>query len=307
MTTVATAAREARSAPITPLTDDERSTFMRDGYLIIRNVLSAEEVDHLRRRAERLAKMGEVTNAVLREELYHRNSYKLTNVFNMTRDFDFLLDHPRVFGKLVSLIGWHIQLMGCELFIRGPSETQLITGFHTDLGQAQQQILPTPENLMLQVKAQFFLTDLSAPDSGNFLLIPGSHVWRVADQNPDCLIGPVNDSVREGKNEFGYQQVLVQPGDVLIFPWSLWHAVGPNTSGRTRVSVTLRYGQLALRPIDNHDTALRDERSGLTPRQRRVLGDVGPGHNYWKLPDQRDVISGNVLELMPDEMPATVE
>lgn len=295
MSTLAPEPVAGQDTPIEPMTAEEKDAFWRDGYLLLKGVLTPDEVEHLKRRAERLARIGEVTNAVLREKLYHQNSYKLTNVYGMTRDFDFLLDHPRVFGKLVSVMGYHLQLMGCELFIRGPSDNELITGFHTDLGEAQQQIVPSPENLVLQIKTQYFLTDLSQPDSGNFLLIPGSHRWRVASQNPDCLIDDVNEAVRQGKNEHGYQQVLAAPGDVLMFPYSLWHAVGPNHSGRTRVSVTLRYGQLALRQIDSHEAVLNDPRVELTPRRRRLLGDVGPTKNYWKVWDQREVITGGAV------------
>ncbi len=270
------------------MTPDEKERFFHDGYLCIPDVLTPDQVETLKAHVQDIVQDALATKTELREAVYHSGSFKVDNALKRSNVFDFLIDHPKVFGKLVSIIGNHIQLMGSEIFVRGPSE-QAITGFHTDLGEAMQQILPTQDNLMIQVKAQFFLTDLSTPDTSNFVVIPGSHRQRVPTPNVDCMVDHIND----GTVPKNARQILAKPGDVVIFPWTLWHAVGPNRTDRTRFSVTLRYGQLALRSIEDFDPVLREEGRMLTARQRRVLGDVGPApSSYWKPARQHEVIHG---------------
>jgi ectoine hydroxylase-related dioxygenase (phytanoyl-CoA dioxygenase family) len=284
------------------MTSEERETFLRDGYLLLPGVLTPEEVAAFRQRAEAVVAEAMARDAVFREATYHSNSFKVARLLERTDAFDELMDHPRVLGKLVSLIGHYIQVMGSEVFVRGAAD-EAITGFHTDLGEALQQILPTPDNPMLTVKIQYFLTDLSSADAGNFMVIPGTHFRRAATSNRECMIDEVNETVPPGSVPAGARQILARPGDVVAFPWTLWHAVAPNRSGRTRLSVTFRYGQLALRPLENYGGILRDPARVFTPRQRRLLGDlaISPAtgnYNYWKPQDQRQVMLGETVEVV---------
>jgi ectoine hydroxylase-related dioxygenase (phytanoyl-CoA dioxygenase family) len=259
------------------ITPTEEKAFRENGFLLLRSVISPSAVASLLAEVSRVADEANSIGAVLREEAYvfHENSYRLARVLRMTPAFDHLIDHPGYFGKLVSLIGPHIQLMGSEIFVRGAAH-DAITNFHTDLGEGLQQILPDSENLFLQIKIQIFLTDLSAPDSGNFVLVPGSHRMRVTDTDEYCTVKEMNRQIGpNGRLPAGSLQVLAKPGDVLFFPHTLWHAVAPNRSGRTRYSIVLRYGQLTLRPHERYDPVLTDPSRTLTMRQRRLLGDFG--------------------------------
>ena len=119
-------------------------------------------------------------------------------------------------------------------------------------------------NPVLQMKAQFFLTDLSDDDCGNFMLVPGSH--RVT-------LPP--DRIESKETPDGAIQLRARAGDVLLFPWSLWHAVAPNHSGRIRKSITFRYGQLWSRPYD-YERLPETVLGRMTPRRRRLFGDHGP-------------------------------
>jgi hypothetical protein len=257
------------------MTPAEEAAFRKDGFLLLKSVLDPREVAFLLDEVDRLVSDKHHKGSVTREPYYHENSYKLVRIFRVSSAFDALIDHGGYFGKLVSLIGSHIQLMGAEIFIRGAAPT-LITGFHTDLGPGLQRVLADDEDAFLQVKAQLFLTDLSMPDSSNFVLVPGSHRKRVSSSNPLCMIDELNRRVGpNGELPPDALQILAQPGDVLLFPHSLWHSVAPNRSGRTRYSITLRYGQTALRPLERFDPILTEPGRTLTTRQRRLLGDFG--------------------------------
>ena len=277
------------------ITPAENKAFREQGFLLLKSVFTQDEVAPLLAEVHRVEEEAVSVGAVLREEAYvfNKNSFRLVRILRMSTMFDHLIDHPGYFGKLVSLIGSHIQLMGTEIFVRGPS-SEAIVNFHTDLGEGLQQILPDDHNSFVQIKMQIFLTDLSEPDSGNFVLVPGSHRIRVTDTDEYCTVKSINQQIGpDGRLPENALQVLAKPGDVLFFPHSLWHAVAPNRSGRTRYSIVLRYGQLALRPYERFDPVLTDTRREFTRRQRRLLGDFGidnPGP--YRPANQAEIIYG---------------
>jgi hypothetical protein len=284
------------SPPLEPVTPAEERRFRREGYLLLRSAVPPARAASLLAEVDRLVRDANDLGTVLREPYYHEKSYKLVRILRLSAAFDELIDHPAWFGKLVSLMGPYIQLMGSEIFVRGASQGT-ITGFHTDLGAGLQQVLPTADNKFLQIKMQLFLTDLSRPDSSNFALIPRSHRRRVLVSNELCMVDDLNRQIApDGMLPPGALQILAKPGDVLMFPHSLWHAVAPNRSGRTRYSITLRYGQTALRPLERFDPVLTDPNRALTPRQRRLLGDFGnEDPNPYRPAKQVDLIYGRAL------------
>jgi len=280
------------TAALDLITPAENAFFRENGYLHLRGVFPEPEVARLRAEVLRLEGEAERLGALLPEEQYvsNENSYRLFRILRLSTEFDSLIDHPGYFGKMVSLIGPHLQLMGTEIFVRGESHPN-ITNFHTDLGPGFQQILPTADNAFLQVKMQIFLTDLPRPNGGNFVVVPGSHLVRVTDSDDFCKVNVIN-------REFGPEddfperarQILTAPGDVVMFAHTLWHAVAPNRSGRVRYSIALRYGQLGLRPLERFDPVLSDPRRNLTARQRRVLGDLGDDSPGAYRPTNQDAI-----------------
>jgi hypothetical protein len=282
-------------APTNSITPDENREFRKNGFLLLKSVLSPSEVATILGEVKRLAEEAHQQGAILHEQHYvsNENSYRLFRILRLSPVFDPLIDHPGYFDKLVSLLSSHIQLMSAEIFVRGDSHENIVK-FHTDLGEGMQQVLPTEENAFLQIKAQIFLTDLSAPDSSNFALVPGSHLVRVTDTDEFCMVKDFNSRMApDGGFPDGAVQILAHPGDVLLFTHTLWHAVAPNKSGRTRYSILLRYGQLALRPFERFDPVLTDPERNLTPRQRRVLGDLGhesPGP--YRPHEQHEIIAG---------------
>jgi hypothetical protein len=260
---------------LVPITLQEERQFREQGYLLLRGVLDRTAVSTLLEEIDRLVAAAQSRDATFHEPYYHECSYKLLRALRLSRRFDALIDHPDWLGRLVSLMGPYIQLMGAEIFVRGAAEGA-ITGFHTDLGPGLRQMLPTATGPYWQIKAQVFLTDLSEPDSSNFMLIPGSHLLAAGATGPLCLIDALNaPMMAAGQPPAEAVQVRCAPGDVLLFPHSLWHGVAPNRSGRTRYSLSLRYGQLALRPLERFDPVLVDPNARLTARQRRLLGDLG--------------------------------
>jgi len=231
----------------------QRRHWREQGYLLVRGALTAREVRKLLRAADALLATTELIEQ-------GNGAFKIDQAISRTNALDKLTDHPRVFPLLLDLLGPFLQILGTEIFIRNAGASGPLVEWHTDGGPTMRRFLPRDGNPTLQMKAQFFLTDLAEENSGNFMLVPGSHLRTFP--------------TRGVANPRGAIQLLAHAGDLLLFPWSLWHAVGPNRSGHARRSITFRYGQLWSRPYDY--VTLPDEvLARLTPRRRRLFGDIG--------------------------------
>jgi ectoine hydroxylase-related dioxygenase (phytanoyl-CoA dioxygenase family) len=239
-----------------------RKQWDRRGYLLIEQALSPGEIASL------LGAVDAVLASKPDRDFVSQGSaaaFKIVQAVSETDALDPLADHPVIFPILLALLGPWLQILGTEIFVRtsGKGHEPLVT-WHTDGGPTLGTFLPRRGNPVLQMKAQFFLTDLSDDDSGNFMLVPGSH--RVT-------LPP--DRIESNETPDSAIQLRARAGDVLLFPWSLWHAVAPNHSGRIRKSITFRYGQLWSRPYD-YERLAEDVLGRMTPRRRRLFGDNGP-------------------------------
>ena len=244
------------------ITAAQRRQWDQRGYLLLEQALEPAEVASL------LAAVEAVLASKRDGDFVSQGSaaaFKIVQAVSECSAVDALTDHPRVFPLLLALLGPFLQVLGSEIFVRTAGDgSEPLVAWHTDGGPTLGRFLPRRGNDVLQMKAQFFLTDMEEPDSGNFMLVPGSQRVALPPERVDSKETPR-----------GAIQLLARAGDALLFPWSLWHAVAPNHSGRTRKSITLRYGQLWSRPYDY--TRLPDAvLARLTPRRRRLFGDHGP-------------------------------
>jgi hypothetical protein len=201
----------------------------------------------------------------------HR-SVRVRNVLRCSDAFDRLIDHPKTLPYLLRFLGPYVRLLGSEAFVRGaaPSPTVL---FHTDGGPALGQLPFNPHGIAVQAKIQFFLTDVTLPDSGNFMVVDGSHVRTGGTDVESVFVREVNEQLVGGAMPTDAKQIVARAGDAVLFPWCLWHAVAPNLRGTPRKSVILRYGQMWCQPFDLELSEAMLAR--LTPRRRRMVGDLG--------------------------------
>lgn len=247
------------------LTDEERTHWDQFGFLHIKNCLSDDEISSLSASLDLLAEEAKSWPEDRRDALTstagNGDHLDIVTLPFVCDDVHPLMDHPNVFGRVLSLMGPFIQIPGMEYLERHPHDGELLR-MHMDGGGSFRCMFPSPGNLVLQLKVQYFLTDTEAPDLGNFMMVPGSHQTRFPDD-----LSEIEALSRRAR------PLLARKGDALIFPWSLWHGVAPNRSTRTRKSVITRYSQLWMRPVE-YDRAPEELCARLTPRRRRLLGGM---------------------------------
>ncbi len=255
------------------LTDGERDRFERDGYLVVEDALSQEQVRDLY-----AASSDIVAN-------YRRERGLADDV--MANPFDFigrgdlfldLLDWHKTFPKVWGILGWHIQLYHTHMMTVPPVprlEGHKRIGWHQDSGRLNQDFETNPRP-RVSVKVGYLLTDTRVPDSGSVYVVPGSHLRNELEFPPGDESEPV-DAVPLG----------LPAGAAIIFDRRLWHARGPNHSETTRIALYYGYSYRWLKPRDDMTVDHLLER--CDPVRRQLLGDSVTGNHSFTSPRDEDV------------------
>ena len=93
--------------------------------------------------------------------------------------------------------------------------------------------------------------------------------------------------------------LLGKAGDAYVFPHAIWHGPQPNHSGKARKTILYNYCQMFMRAYD-YSGPYKALFERCTPRQRRLLGDLGhgpdfrPGDFFYAPTDQEALMNGGV-------------
>lgn len=263
--------------PSLQLTDEQRVEFNENGFLIIENALSDEEVEKYTRIVDSLDQRLDKT--FTGQSRRPGDPLEVRNSFAVEPKLLDLMMHPSAFPSVVDLMGYNICVTTSHVFLRPPTPGAAndfkAIGWHKD----GPPLADTPNGNGLwpwqYTKIGYFLTDLTLPDAGALRVVPGSHrllrpAWKPGSPDP-----------------YGYIEIKCKPGTAVIFENRLWHAVGPNYSEQTRKNIYIGYCWRWMRPIDyiQPDPAMLEM---VTPEQRQLLGDVKTPIGYI-LPKAEDV------------------
>jgi len=277
------------------LTEEQRIQWVTDGYIQLEQVLSAEEVALFGREIDAMRTVPgyEPRPGELPRGHYgwvERTPDQDPDGFMDRRDilpyhdaFIGLIDRPEIFDLIVDIMGPYILFSMSQAIVRASTDT--FPGYtHTDGGEALRRIRVTETSLPLAMKAMYLLSDVTGPDSGNFTVFPGSHLRPFPEDNENLT-----------PHTPGAVQLTGKAGDCYLFSHALWHGPAPNHAGKGRKTLLYNYCQMFLRWYD-FDT-ISKVRERCTPRQRRLLGDLGydfrPGSYFYAPLDQADVIGSS--------------
>ncbi len=274
-----------------PLTDEQLNAYDGQGYLHLRGVFDADEVT---RGLEVIDELSAAQPAALEQHasfLTFDHTLRVRDAVAHTAGLDYFLDHPKLVGPLMSLLNGNIHVLGTDVIVRSVRD-EVLEPWHTDGGEYLQRYRLAAGSPNLQLKAQVFLTDVTRPNSGNFLLMPGSHREPPSAQTFLCEIPELDEPTSRGELPPGAVQVLAVAGDVLLFPFSLWHAVAPNRT-QPRKTFIFRYGQLWHRPHD-YLTQPPEVLDRMSARLRRMFGGFGDAphpSDFYKPVDQQAIMA----------------
>jgi ectoine hydroxylase-related dioxygenase (phytanoyl-CoA dioxygenase family) len=256
----------------TPMTDDQRERFDRDGYIVLPGVLTGDEV------ARYTAAVDEVyRQAAARGELGPDRSLHRLSAVASCPELSGLVDHPGAFALVWSVLGWNVHVYHSHVDVHPPvsAARPFWWHWHQDGGRQNRELETEPRPRM-SVKVAYWLSDVSRPRRGNLLVVPGSHRtnWLPGPPRRDVLWRPPERAV----------PVEVGPGDAVLFDRRLWHARSDNRSPVVRKAVFFGYTYRWVASRDDVDRLPgQDWWAGLSPVQRQLLGKLpaGSGDHLW--------------------------
>ncbi|WP_421844203.1 phytanoyl-CoA dioxygenase family protein [Mycobacterium sp.] len=223
--------------------DADLEAVLRDGYLVLHDMLTPEELIEIRRSvAPLLDRFG-------RNNFEGHRTRRVYSVLNKTRACDRIADHPRVLALLDRLLLPNYLLSMLQVIDILPGEqAQLL---HTD-----ESFYPLPRPRKALGAATIWAIDDFTADNGATDIIPGSHRW--GDRLPA-------DADRE--------PVIMPAGSCVFFLGTLWHGGGANRSSDSRLALTAQYCEPWLRTQEAFGLSMtRDTVRAVSEDIRRMLG-----------------------------------
>lgn len=237
--------RAGREGLARGVTDRERYLFDTRGFLILRGVLSPEEVSVFNAHLDGLSPEGMPDS--------DRRDQAMNWLFDVHDDFASLMDHEAVLPYLREFVDDKLRLDGAYALVKLPGERVPLharpqsprngTGwYHVHRGQITSGL----------TGVEWALTDMPA-GTGGFCVVPGSH-----KANFDLPFDELDDYAED---------LTVSAGDVILFTEALTHGSRWHGPGYRRVLI-YKYcpGNVAwISDIwDDHS------RASLSPRQRQM-------------------------------------
>jgi ectoine hydroxylase-related dioxygenase (phytanoyl-CoA dioxygenase family) len=194
------------------------------GCAVVEGLRDDDEVAAERAELERLL----TTTPTGRNGFEGFHTQRVYNLFGKTRAYDGLALHPLLTGVLDRLLE-HYQLSAPVGLQIGPGEVAQV--LHYDDGVYP---LPWPHRQVV-LNTMWALCDYTEAN-GATRLIPGSHRWdRSRTPSVDETVG-----------------ADMPAGSVLVYPGTLWHGGGANTTDRPRPGILMEYVAAWLRPQETH-------------------------------------------------------
>lgn len=243
-------ARRHRSTPsggaaVDPaVVDADLEALERDGYVILRDLMSAEECERLREAVDPLL------DHIGRNSFEGLRTRRCYSVLEKTRAADRLVDHPRVLALLDRLLLPNHLLSQLQVIDIAPGEAAQLL-HHDDA------FYPVPRPRPPLGAATVWAIDDFTEENGATVVVPGSHRW---DDRAPTEHDPRRPAVMDA-------------GSCIFFLGTLWHGGGANRSDRSRLAVTAQYCEPWLRPQEAFTLSTsREVAAEVSDDIRRLLG-----------------------------------
>ncbi len=265
------------------LTEEERRQFQQEGYLVVPEALDRSTNERLIAAVDRVD-ARERTSGVPQDRLL-----SFANILPEDEAFLDLIDWPRIFPKVWGVLGWNIYVYHTHLdvtprLLQPPARP---VAWHQDSMRVNDEIECHPRP-RLSLKVGYYLTDVTGPDWGNTLLLPGSHLKDEMDCPDDGTASPP-----------GAVPLRVPAGSALLLDRRLWHSRSPNFGPHTRKVIWIGYAYRWLRPKDEMTVERLVERAD--PIRRQLLGHSSCANSVYD-PEDGDVpLRGWLRERHPSD------
>ena len=237
------------------LTAEERRQLSDNGFVVLRNVLTRQQVDEITAVVDRIVAAawresgGELPGNRDPRCVIWDDEIVVKDLLNRGPLFDLAVTHPRVLAAITHVLGYHIRL--CYVHVRSPQPGSGLQEWHLDILEAG--YLPVH-----YFANSIWMLDDFTEDNGATRVIVGSHR---SGLDP---LEAVSDPFAPHPDQV---YITGNAGDVLVFDGHLWH------SGTTNNSQALRRGLFSAWVHRDH-YQIDDQRKFVLPQTYARLPDA---------------------------------
>jgi hypothetical protein len=248
----------ARRQDTARMTAEEKFLFDLEGYLIVRRVLTAGEVEALRSIADQ--KRSATSDRPKWCRLFGTSSWG--------PPYRALIDHPKIIPYLIELLGPKFRLDHdfCIFMTKGGRDQDLHGG--STINNPDHWYAHRDGMLRCGLTAVVFCLSEASAGDGGFCCVPGSHKSNFLTSLPA--------DVRNYQRRPHYVvQPAVEAGDAIIFTEALIHGTLPWTADHERLVLLYKYSPGHSAWMSNYYDLTRY--TDLTERQKRILAPPSVG------------------------------
>ncbi|MBI3830795.1 MAG: phytanoyl-CoA dioxygenase family protein [Planctomycetes bacterium] len=211
------------------LTEQEVGQFWEDGYLVINDILSTDELEEMRAAA---ADPGVIRG--LKDRGADEHCVHFLEITAKHEAFKKLARHPGITGRLAKLIGADIQLQHSKLATKPAKKGAGAFGWHQDFAY-----FPHTNTDLVAVMV---MLDDATPENGGMYAVQGSHKLGLLNHIRD---GYFAGSCMEPKHWEGQPEKVVplmaRAGGISLHHAYTLHGSPPNRSGAPRRGIVFQY------------------------------------------------------------------
>jgi phytanoyl-CoA hydroxylase len=277
------------TTPLIERTERERirDFYGENGYLVLNNALTAEEVEELRSEATRICRgeLGPISGTSpddLRSDETEEETLSRYLCIHFPHKISPVMEryiaHPAIVDVLTTVIGPNVKCMQSMLFVKAAGKPG--QAWHQD-----EDFIPTRDRSLV---GGWIALDDATTENGCLWVIPGSHkkgiLWAMREQT-DKQFDCTDESFGFPYSDDDAVPVEVDSGSVVFFNGYLLHRSLPNhaTKGYRRSLVNHYMSAESLLPWGNAEVALADYRdiimvSGTDPYGYKGLENKVKAH-----------------------------
>ncbi|GAB4454912.1 MAG: hypothetical protein OHK0029_10180 [Armatimonadaceae bacterium] len=246
------------------MTEEQRILFETNGFLVVRQALSPDELAGVREAADNAEALwrADPTRLGVRTEVLEQVQAPIEYDDRLLA----LLWHPHVFPLVRALLGDDVSMVDNDYFITPPRTPRTHANWHHDVGMHG---VYHPRSLLM-VKVFFLLTDVNE-NSGGTAMVPGSHRFPLDFKFPD---------VADPKQMPGSVQMTGKAGDAYLFNGRTYHCAVNNDSDEPRRVLIYNYGHFWMKIWQGYEPSQRlvEEAKASGDRVRMQLLGIGDAY-----------------------------
>jgi len=244
------------------VSEEQRLFAETNGYLVVEDALSPDELMTLRTAADR-------AEAAWRDDTSlpgwrRENIEQVQSIIEYGDEFVELAAHPKIFPVVRDLLGDDVTLLFSDYFITPPRTPSQIH-WHRDA----RLLGPYHPRSRIFAKAFVLLSDVS-PEGGGTAVIPGTHKY-----DDDWSFPEVENPIQMP----GHVRMAFPAGTIWFMHGRTYHAALPNDSDTTRRVLIYSYGHLWMKPWQGYEPSA-DVQAKATTAIMRQLMHLGDPYRY---------------------------